>query len=93
MVLQRFIEANDGTVFCTDAHKQALNDIYNYPLRESAKDILSRQLKAGLSDEQFADIIISLREENRLCISDPVETENREPQIICSLGMRKAEQS
>ena len=93
MVLQRFIEANEGTFFCTDAHKQALNDIYNYPLKEGAKDILSRQLKAGLSDQELADIIVGLREEDRLCISETVEQDSRAPQIICSLGMRKAEQA
>ena len=92
MVLQRFIDENEGTFFCTDAHKQALNDIYNYPLKEGARDILSRQLKAGLSDQEFADVIVGLREEDRLCISDTVEADSRTPQIICSLGMRKAEQ-
>lgn len=93
VTLQRFIDANEGTFFCTDVHKQALNDIYNYPLKETARDILSRQLKAGLSDHEFADIVIGLKEENRLCITDTVETESRAPQIICSLGMRKAEKA
>jgi len=49
---------------------------------------LNRQLKAGISDDQLASLVISLREEDKLAIVNEDEQPNREPQIICSLGLK-----
>jgi hypothetical protein len=66
---------------------QAIDEIYESPLTEAARDLLNRELRAGVSDEKLVALVLSLHEEDRLCIpKDDVEA--REPEIICSLGIR-----
>ena len=74
-----------------DALHKAIDDVYRYPLRQSAVDTLNRQLRSGVDDTQLADIVISLREEDRLCLTGDDATEAQEPQIICSLGLFDSE--
>lgn len=67
---------------------QAIDAIYKAPLTEAARDLLNREMKSGIEDEKLVDLVISLHEEDRLCVpKDDVEA--REPKIICSLGIRK----
>jgi hypothetical protein len=63
-------------------------------LKEAARDAIGRQLKAGIEDQQLAELVVSLRGEDRLSIieQDQIE-ESREPQIICSLGIVPASQT
>ena len=63
-----------------------LEDLYKYPLQETARDTLNRQLRSGISDDQLAALVIDLRADNRLCQVHEQE-ELQEPQIICSLGL------
>jgi len=67
---------------------QAIDEIYEAPLTESARDLLNRELRAGVGDEKLVELVLSLREEDRLCIPKE-DAEAREPKIICSLGIRK----
>jgi hypothetical protein len=76
-----------GTLFDIKPLHQAINAIYEQPLTESARDLLNRELRTGISDEKLADLILSLHEEDRLCVPKD-DTHAREPQIICSLGLR-----
>lgn len=85
--LKNYCDENEGTLFVSDALKRAVDDIYKYPMREFAKDTINRQLKAGISDDELASLVISLREEDKLAIVDEDERPNKEPQIICSLGL------
>ena len=66
--------------------KKAVEEIYLYPLKETTIVKLNRQLKSGISDEQLATMIISLRDNNSLCVIHP-EDGQQEAQIICSLGL------
>lgn len=91
MRLDAYCRENAGTLFITDGLKKAVDDIYRYPFREFARDTLNRQLKGGISDEELADLVVSLREEDKLCIIDQDEMPNRDPQIICSLGLKNIE--
>ncbi len=75
-----------GTVWESPELERAIQEIYDHPLRESAKDALNRQLRAAISDEALAELVLALRDEDRLCVPER-ETEEREPQIICSLGL------
>ena len=65
---------------------KVIDEIYHYPLQEMAKDTLNRQLRSEISDDDLIDLVVRLRDENRLChIQEQVE--QQEPQIICSLGL------
>jgi superfamily II DNA/RNA helicase len=48
-------------------------------------------LKAGVSDDGLANLVVSLRDDDKLCITDHEEQVNRLPQIICSLGIKNGE--
>ena len=85
--LKQYAEKEQGTLFDTPELRRAIDDIYRYPLRQSATDTLNRQLRSGISDQGLAELVIALRDEDRLCIVQ-AETETQEPQIICSLGLR-----
>jgi len=86
--LKTYAQELEGTLFESDTLKRAIEDIYRYPLRQSAIDTLNRQLRSGISDEVLAQLVIALRDEDRLCIIHE-ETEIQEPRIICSLGLVK----
>jgi len=86
MRLDRYCKEYEGTLFVNEQLKKAVDDIYKYPLKEFGRDTLNRQLKAGISDEQLAGLVVSLREEDKLAnISE--DEQYREPKIICSLGL------
>lgn len=88
--LKSYLASVKDTLFATPDLLKAFEDIYKYPLLQSATDILNRQLKAGLSDPALADLVVSLRLDGRLCrVTEDVKT--NEPQVICSLGLRKAD--
>jgi len=77
-----------NTLFDIKPLHQAIDAIYERPVTEAARDLLSRELRAGITDEKLAELVIALHEEDRLCVPKD-DTQAREPQIICSLGVRK----
>ena len=87
MRIDRYCKEYENTLFVNDALKKAVDDIYKYPFKEFARETLNRQLKAGISDEDLVNLVVSLREEDKLCIVNMDEMPNKEPQIICSLGL------
>jgi len=84
--LKRYIDSVKGTLFETDELLKAIDEIYRYPLRQSATDTLNRQLRSGLSDDALAQLVTALRSEGRLCLIQEGE-ESNDPRIICSLGL------
>lgn len=66
--------------------ERAIDDIYRHMLRSTAADTLNRQLRSGISDEALAELVISLRAEERLSLIEE-EGEQQEPQIVCSMGL------
>jgi superfamily II DNA or RNA helicase len=89
--LQRYSELVKGTLSESKDLLNAINEIYRFPLRQSAIDTLNRQLKSGINDEELAALVIGLREDDRLCLVNE-EDQRREPQLICSLGLRAGDQ-
>jgi hypothetical protein len=75
-----------GTLFESQELLKAMDEIYRYPLQQGATDTLNRQLKSGISDPDLADLVLSLRDEGRLC---RIHEDDRpqEPQINCYLGL------
>lgn len=66
----------------------AIDEIYEAPLTEAARDLLNREMRSGINDEKLVALVLSLAEEDRLCVTKD-DVEAREPKIICSLGIRK----
>ena len=85
--LKAYADAIKGQLFDVAALHKAIDEIYRYPLRPSAVDTLNRQFRSGVSDDQLSEIVMSLREEDRLCLTEDAAAESQEPQIICSLGL------
>ena len=88
--LKAYADAIRGQLFDVDALHKVIDDIFRYPLRPSAVDSLNRQLRSGASDDQLAELVMSLREQDKLCLTEDAAVEVREPQIICSLGLFEA---
>jgi superfamily II DNA or RNA helicase len=85
--LNRYADEVAGTLLETPELLRAVDDIYRYPLKQTALDVLNRQLKAGVDDIQLANLVTALRTDNRLCAIEEREVP-QDPQIICSLGLR-----
>jgi superfamily II DNA or RNA helicase len=88
--LKRYAEEVEGTLFQSLDLAKAIEEIYRFPLRQSATDTLNRQLRAGISDEKLAELVMALRDDDRLCLVHE-EEQPVEPQIICSLGLAPVE--
>ena len=88
--LKRYAEQVKGTLFDPPELAKALAEIYRFPLRQSATDTLNRQLRAGITDERLAELVMALRDDDRLCLVHD-EEQSDEPQIICSLGLAAAD--
>lgn len=86
--LKAYAERVKDTLFDVKSLHSAIDLIYEQPLTEYAKDIINRELRTGVSDEKLAELVVSLYEEGRLCVPKE-ETVSKEPQIICSLGIRR----
>jgi superfamily II DNA or RNA helicase len=83
-----------GTLFDTPELNKAIEEIYKYPLLQTATDTLNRQLKAAIDNQALADLVIGLRRDGRLCqIHDEGEKHDLEPRIICSMGLFRDEGS
>lgn len=88
MRLYRYYEENKNTLFANEVLKRAIDDIYKFPLREFAREALGRELKSGIQDEDLANLVTSLKEDDKLCLVTEDGIKNQDPQIICSMGLK-----
>ena len=88
--LKDYASEVEGTLFDTPQLRQVIENIYRYPLRQTATDTLNRQLRSSISNADLTALVIDLWETDRLCIVEE-ERQTREPQIVCSLGLRTSE--
>jgi hypothetical protein len=84
--LKRYAVSVKDTLFDVEQLHKTIQDIYTYPLTETAKDSLNRQMKLGIEDMKLAELVMSLREDGRLSVIHETE-QSQEPILICSLGM------
>ncbi|MCA9874871.1 MAG: DEAD/DEAH box helicase, partial [Anaerolineales bacterium] len=88
--LDRYVQRQRGTLWerlpDTQTLMKALEQVYQFPLRETARDQLNRQLRSNVQDEQLAELVINLYEEDKLCLVEEAAAD-QESRIICSLGL------
>lgn len=84
--LKSHAENIKGTLFESPVLHKAIEQIYRYPLRQTAIDTLNRQLRSSVTNQALAELVMALYEEDRLCIVHE-EQESHEPRIICSMGL------
>jgi hypothetical protein len=85
--LKRYTQGVKGTLFDTLPLQRTIEDIYKYPLRPTASDILNRHMKSNCTDQNLAELAMSLREGGRLSIVEGDEEPETLAQIICSLSL------
>lgn len=70
---------------------RVLDRIWRYPLKESARATISRQMRLGITDEALLDLVIRRAMDDHLCeVTEEEETSHSEPRIICSMGLVRA---
>jgi len=67
----------------------AIDDIYRYPLQQSAVDKINRQLRTGIASNLLAQLVIDLRDAELLSVIHE-EAQKRDPRVICSMGLLQA---
>ncbi len=75
------------TAFEPGELQRAVEDIYRYPLTAAARDAINRQLRAHISNDALAEMVVSLRREGKLC---QITTDDgpEETTVLCSMGLR-----
>lgn len=70
--------------------KLAADDVYQYPLLESTKFTLGQMLRSRtISKDDIIQYIIEEHKNNQFCrIEENTDANNREAQILCTLGIR-----
>lgn len=68
--------------------KLAIDDIYNYPLLDTAKLTIGQMLRRNQDNDEIVQYVLDLRRNNALCRVPVEENINRDPIIVCSMGMR-----
>ena len=83
-------EKDRSTLFENRALKETAEEIYRFPLRERAKDLLNRRLREGITDAELAELVLALHEDGHL-VNKPEDGTTelaQQPLIICSIGLK-----
>jgi hypothetical protein len=89
--LQDFIKRREGDLFLTDRVREAIQAVYDHPLTTQAVDKLNRQLRTGISDDELAELVTSMHQDDRLVMIQPAEHQHKDARILCSLGLKNKE--
>ena len=87
-LIKNHLDHIEGELFDTAGVRKALQEIYENPLTEKAKVILSQHLKLKSSTQIVAEAVQALHDDDELVLPKH-EAGNGEPQLICSLGLIK----
>lgn len=82
----------DTNIFFGEEDKQdlklAIDNIYNYPLLDSAKLTIGQMLRRNQNNDEIVQYVLDLRKNGALCRLPVEGNYHREPVIVCSLGMQ-----
>ena len=84
-MMETYMQQNP--VFATPELKEAIDQIYNYPIREQSKFTLGQMLKRGDMADAFAEYLVEMYNANQLCIVAE-EQEGKEARVICAMGLK-----
>jgi len=90
--LKQYSADMEGTLMDIPELGRALTEILEAPLTTWARDRLNRQLRSGINDQQLAGLVLALRDEDRLTITQG-DVAQQEAQIICSQGLHSAKEA
>lgn len=85
--LKFYSEEIKGTLFESKTLNKMIDEIYRFPLKSSAVELLNRRLREKISDYNLVELVLALREDDSLCITEEATEAAHEPQLICSLGL------
>lgn len=74
-------------ILATKELKEAIDQLYNYPMREQTKFTLGQMLKRNDMIDDFVEYLVETYKANQLCIVTD-DGEQKESRVICSLGLR-----
>jgi len=90
-LLEHYYNEQPLTLFYDEEKKQmlkyAIDDIYNFQLQEGAKFILGRMLRTASNDD-VVETVIEMHKNGNLCRIDNDRNNQRDPNIICSMGLK-----
>lgn len=90
-LLEHYYE-QDTSLFFSDEDKEdlkfAIDDIYNYPLLDSAKLSIGQMLRRNHNNDEIVQYVLDLRKNGGLCRLPIEENTHRDPVIVCALGMK-----
>jgi SNF2 family DNA or RNA helicase len=89
--LKAYADSIKGTLFESNTLNRVIDEIYRFPLNASAVETLNRKLREEINDHNLVDLVVALRDDDALCMTDESEETSQEPQIICSLGLFQQE--
>ncbi|MDE5881033.1 MAG: helicase, partial [Muribaculaceae bacterium] len=68
--------------------KLAIDDIYNYPLLDSAKLTIGQMLRRNQNNDEIVQYVLDLRKNGALCRLPVEDSIHRDPVIVCSMGLK-----
>ncbi len=70
-----------------DTLREIIQDVYNFPLQRVAKDKINKYLRSKVQYDTFLNFITDLHLNDNLVIKNTEHLEEKEPIILCSLGL------
>ena len=89
-LLEHYYQQPPTLFFDTDKKQQlkyAIDDIYNFQLLEGTKFILGRMLRNSTNDD-IVESILEMHKNGTLCRIDEDRNKQKDPTIICSMGLK-----
>ena len=71
-----------------DEIEKAMDEIYNYPLFQSATDTINRHIRTEIEDKKLVELVLNLRSDGRLSIIHDQAESQSDMRIICSMGLK-----